>query len=57
MRSAGEGGAWGIAILADYNVRENKNENLADFLSQKVFSNMQGEVLAPTETDIKSFAE
>ena len=57
MRSAGEGGAWGIAILADYNVRENKDENLADFLSQKVFANMQGEVLAPTETDIKSFAE
>src|SRR5574344_661288 len=32
--SAGEGGAWGIALLAAYSVRENKEQSLADFLDK-----------------------
>lgn len=57
LHSAGEGGAWGIAILAAYNVRKNKEEAFSDYLSEKVFGKMQGEILVPDENDIKSFAD
>ncbi len=55
LTSAGEGGAWGIAVLAEYNVREDKSETLSDCLSKRVFKDLDGKELAPTEADIKSF--
>ena len=35
METAGEGGAWGIALLASYMVHHENGESLADFLSEK----------------------
>lgn len=36
--TAGEGGAWGMALLADYMFRRQKDETLEDYLDKKVFS-------------------
>ena len=37
METAGEGGAWGIALLGSYLVNNEKKQSLADFLDEKVF--------------------
>lgn len=55
METAGEGGAWGIAVLASYMVSKEPEESLADFLNRKVFAGQKGEKLAPVEKDVKGF--
>ena len=52
MQSAGEGGAWGIALLAAYMVRENRGETLSDYLKQHVFAGMQGVTVSPAQADL-----
>ena len=42
METAGEGGAWGIALLADYLVHKEEGENLTDYLNNKVFHEAEG---------------
>lgn len=54
METAGEGGAWGIAILAAYQ-SEADQLSLADFLEQKVFAGNQGTTLSPKESDVRGF--
>jgi len=56
METAGEGGAWGIAILASYLLNKSEGELLESYLSAKVFADQKGETLAPDEQDVKSFA-
>ena len=55
METAGEGGAWGIALLASYLVNNAKNENLADFLENTVFAGETGVEIAPTAEDVEGF--
>ena len=38
METAGEGGAWGIALLASYMLNKAENEPLEAYLSDKVFA-------------------
>ena len=54
LETAGEGGSWGIAVLASYMVRENMNESLPDFLG-KVFSGSIGQKVNPDPLDVKGF--
>lgn len=54
LQSAGEGGAWGIALLAAYSVRKNREESLVTFL-QKVFSESMMEALPPDPSDCTGF--
>ena len=54
METAGEGGAWGIALLASYLIYNN-GANLADFLETKVFSGDKGIEIAPTPEDVEGF--
>ena len=42
MATAGEGGAWGIAVLADYEANKADGEKLDEFLDQKIFAGQQG---------------
>jgi FGGY family of carbohydrate kinases, C-terminal domain. len=56
METAGEGGAWGIALLAAYMKNKECGESLADYLSNKVFKGETGETLAPNPEDVKGFA-
>ena len=57
METAGEGGAWGIALLAAYMVNKKEGESLADYLSNKVFAGEKGSTLAPDPEDVKGFDE
>ena len=55
METAGEGGAWGIALLAAYMVCKGEGENLADYLSNRVFAGEAGNTLDPVEKDVKGY--
>ena len=55
MKTAGEGGAWGIALLAEYMVRRADGETLEDYLDQKVFADMESSTIAPDPADVAGF--
>ena len=55
METAGEGGAWGIALLASYLVNKENEQTLADFLDKKVFAGEAGVEIAPTAEDVAGF--
>ena len=55
METAGEGGAWGIALLAGYLVNNDEKLNLADYLDKKVFAGNTGVEIAPTAEDVAGF--
>lgn len=64
METAGEGGAWGIALLAAYTLHKNTGTNescnslelLEDFLKQKVFGKNSGELIEPDIKDVQGFS-
>jgi sugar (pentulose or hexulose) kinase len=55
METAGEGGAWGIALLASYMLHKEKDEPLAAYLSKKVFAGENGTTIAPDQRDVDGF--
>ena len=55
METAGEGGAWGIALLADYLVYRKKDEALEDYLQNHVFTGMKQITVAPDPEDETGF--
>ncbi len=55
METAGEGGAWGIALLASYMKNKAAGESLAAYLSDHIFAGETGETMQPDETDVKGF--
>lgn len=55
METAGEGGAWGIALLAGYLVNNPNKKNLADYLEDVVFAGNTGTEIAPTAEDVAGF--
>lgn len=56
MDTAGEGGAWGIALLAAYMRRQAANETLEVYLSSKVFADEISTPMAPVPADVAGFA-
>jgi sugar (pentulose or hexulose) kinase len=55
METAGEGGAWGIALLASYSVNQAAGESLDDFLAKRVFVGQKVETIAPDPKDVAGF--
>ncbi len=55
METAGEGGAWGMALLASFMLRETK-EPLEEYLAKKVFAGQKGATIAPDPQDVAGFA-
>lgn len=55
METAGEGGAWGIALLAGFLVNNPEKKNLADYLEEVVFAGNTGTEIAPTPEDVAGF--
>jgi len=53
MKTAGEGGAWGIAILASYLL--DQEESLSDYLEKKVFGEMEYTTVDPDAEDVKGY--
>lgn len=56
MSTAGEGGAWGIAVLASYMAHKEQHEALADYLANQVFRHEEGQVVYPDSEDVNGFA-
>jgi len=55
METAGEGGAWGIALLAGYVVNNPDSLNLADYLNTVVFAGNKGMEVKPRPEDVEGF--
>ena len=55
METAGEGGAWGIALLGSYLVNNEKKQSLTDFLDESVFVGDAGIEVSPTPEDVAGF--
>lgn len=55
METAGEGGAWGIALLASYMRQREEGETLADYLSRHVFADAQSVTVEPQPSDVAGF--
>ena len=55
MKTAGEGGPWGIALLASYLVNNTDHLSLADYLDKKVFAGNTGTEIAPSAEDVAGF--
>lgn len=55
MTTAGEGGPWGMAILAAYMVNKEEGEAFADYLANRVFAGQESMVAEPDPEDVKGF--
>ena len=56
METAGEGGAWGIAILAKY-AFNTCGMTLEDYLDEQVFCKYKSTVITPDKSDVRGFKE
>ena len=54
--TAGEGGAWGMALLAAFMVRENRSQSLPDYLGERIASTI-GAPVRPDPRDVAGFRE
>ena len=55
MKTAGEGGAWGIALLASYMNNKAEDEALDDYLDAKVFAGQKGTKMDPDPKDVEGY--
>ena len=55
METAGEGGAWGMALLASYMINKEDGEALPAFLEKKVFAGQKGVKEAPHKEEVEGF--
>ncbi|MCQ2168451.1 MAG: FGGY-family carbohydrate kinase [Bacteroidales bacterium] len=55
METAGEGGAWGIALLASYLEYAGKGMTLPEFLDTNVFAGDKGVEVVPDPKDVAGF--
>ena len=56
LPTASEGGAWGIAILAQFMRLKCPNETLDEYLARKVFSRIEFRTEKPVESDAAGFS-
>jgi Sugar (pentulose and hexulose) kinases len=54
METAGEGGPWGMALLAAYTLKAQSGESFDSFL-EEVFASAKKETLAPTPEGVAGF--
>lgn len=55
MKTAGEGGAWGIAVLANYMMKKDADESLSDYLGNRVFAGEESVRMEPDAKDVEGF--
>ena len=56
METAGEGGPYGMALLAAYRLHRAEGETLADYLKTRVFAGARSTTVTPDATDVAGFA-
>ena len=57
METAGEGGAWGIALLAVYRMCRQPGETLGDFLNNRIFAGLPETTISADERDQAGFEQ
>lgn len=57
METAGEGGAWGIAVLAAFSVQNVDRQTLTEYLASRVFAGQDSVLVKPDPTDVAGFNE
>lgn len=55
LETAGEGGPWGMALLASYRKKRESGETLEHYLDEKVFRGRGGAVREPDPEDVRGF--
>jgi len=55
METAGEGGPYGMALLAAYRINKAPGETLEDYLNKYVFSGVTGSTVMPDADDVEGF--
>ena len=55
METAGEGGPYGMALLAAYMIWKKDGESLADYLDNRVFADAKSVTLSADKADVKGF--
>ena len=55
MKTAGEGGPYGMALLGAYMLWHEEGESLPDYLDNKVFADAQSSTVSATQEDIDGF--
>ena len=55
METAGEGGAWGIALLAAYLTDQKEGQSLASYLENDIFAGNAGTSIDPDPADVEGF--
>lgn len=57
MKTAGEGGPWGMAVLAAYMLSQKLDTSLERYLNEQVFSDTDGDTLTPDPDGVKGFEQ
>ena len=57
MKTAGEGGPYGMALLAAYMLNRNEGESLPDYLDNKVFADAECSTIMADSADVEGFAK
>ena len=55
METAGEGGAWGIAVLALYAAYKADGQTLDDYLNGQIFKDSKGTTIEPKQDEMDGF--
>ena len=55
METAGEGGAWGIAVLAAFLAKKKDGQSLGEFLNEEIFAGNKGVKMDPMAEDVEGF--
>ena len=55
METAGEGGAWGMALLSAYMTGKKEGQSLGDYLTNVIFAGNKGSKIAPDPKDVEGF--
>ena len=55
METAGEGGPYGMALLAAYMAKKTAGESLEEYLNAHVFADAKSTTLAPDQADVDGF--
>ena len=55
METAGEGGPWGMALLAAYMVRKSEGESMEDYLANRVFAQAKSVTVQPDAAGVAGF--
>ena len=55
MSTAGEGGPWGMALLAAYMVCGGDHKDLGEYLENEIFAGSTGSLIEPDPKDVEGF--